>query len=64
MLIVDERPLVGSTTLGWMEFHCRFGMKAPDKYWGGLPAVIFLGDDIQVKSSTTPAAMHGALVWK
>jgi hypothetical protein len=25
VLLVDERSLIGSKTLGWMEFMCRYG---------------------------------------
>jgi hypothetical protein len=76
-LLVDERSLVGSTTLGWMEFLCSYGIDKGSKSktsWGGLPVVVFLGDDVQLPpvcdspvyrcKSTIPAAMHGALVWK
>ena len=72
-LIVDERSLVGSKTLGWMEFLCQHGSQVSQP-WGGLPVVVFLGDDIQlppvcdtpvyVGSQKTPSAMHGFLVWK
>ena len=40
-LIVDERSLVGTTSLGWMEYHCRFGFGNLQQSWGGLPVVIF-----------------------
>ena len=72
-LFVDERSLVGSKTLGWMEFLCQHGAKI-SKPWGGLPVIVFLGDDVQlppvcdtpvyVGSSKSPAAVHGFLVWK
>ena len=77
VLLVDERSLVGATTLGWVEFMCRYGVEEGqnfDKTWGGLPVVIFFGDDVQLPpvldspvyntSGKTPAALHGALVWK
>ena len=74
VLIVDERSLVGSTTLGWMEFLCRHGMNNSSVSWGGLPVVIFLGDDVQlppvcdspvyIGKSKIPAAIHGHLVWQ
>jgi hypothetical protein len=45
-----------------------------DQSWGGLPVVIFLGDDVQLSpvldspvynsSSKLPAALLGVLVWK
>ena len=76
-LLVDERSLIGSNTLGWMEFMCRHGGAAhtgSSESWGGLPVVVFLGDDVQLPPvldtpvykpvGTTSAAMHGALVWK
>ena len=34
-LIVDERSIVGSTTMGWMEFHCKYGLNESSKSWGG-----------------------------
>lgn len=47
-ILVDERSLIGSTTLGWMEFHSRCGTGISDKSWGGIPVVVFLGDDVQL----------------
>jgi len=77
VLLVDERSMIGATTLGWMEFMCRCGIQSGDNYdkpWGGLPVVIFFGDDVQLPpvldspvfncSSKLPAAMHGVLVWQ
>ena len=56
---------------------CRHGVAAhtgSSESWGGLPVVVFLGDDVQLPPvldtpvykpvGTTPAVMHGALVWK
>jgi predicted deacylase len=46
VLLVDERSLIGATTLGWVEFMCRYGVEEGqnfDKTWGGLPVVIFFG---------------------
>ncbi len=76
VLLVDERSLIGATTLGWMEFMCRCGMNngsSSDKSWGGLPVVVFLGDDVQLPPvldspvynchSKSPTAIHGVLVW-
>lgn len=73
-LLVDERSLIGSTTLGWMEFHSRCGTGISDQSWGGIPVVVFLGDDVQLppvldnpvyhSKSTSPASMHGVLVWQ
>ena len=61
-------------TLGWMEFHCRYALNSTNIPWGGLPVVVFLGDDVQLPpvcdspvyycSSKIPAALHGAIVWK
>lgn len=77
VLIVDKRSLVGATTLGWMEFMCRHGVengRNSEKSWVGLPAVLFLGDDVQLPPvldspvyncrSNTPAALHGVFVWQ
>jgi hypothetical protein len=39
VLLVDERSLIGATTLGWVEFMCRYGVEEGqnfDKTWGGL----------------------------
>lgn len=47
-IVVDETSLIGSTTLGWMEFHSRCGTGISDKSWGGIPVVVFLGDDVQL----------------
>jgi hypothetical protein len=76
VLLVDERSMIGATTLGWMEFMCRYGVKIGENFdqsWGGLPVVIFLGDDVQLSpvldspvynsSCKLPAALHGVLVW-
>ena len=78
VLLVDERSLVGSTTLGWMEHMCHHGMASQldqSASWGGLPVVVFFGDDVQLPpvcdspvykngERMSPAALHGALVWK
>jgi hypothetical protein len=43
--------MIGTTTLGWMAFMCRYGVKNGeniDQSWGDLPVVIFLGDDVQL----------------
>ena len=40
-ILVDERSLIGSTTLGWMDFHCRCGTGILDQTWGGIPVVVF-----------------------
>lgn len=47
-ILVDERSLIGSTTLGWMDFHCRCGTGLADQSWGGIPVVVFFGDDVQL----------------
>lgn len=44
-LLVDERSLIGCTTLGWMEFMCRSGVnkgKNAMSSWGGIPVVVFI----------------------
>lgn len=48
VLLFDERLLIGSTTLGWLEFHSRCGTGISDQSWGGIPVVVFLGDDVQL----------------
>ena len=77
VLLVDERSLIGVTTLGWMEFMFRYGVNGGDNCdlsWGGLPVVVFLGDDVQLppvldypvykNKGKYPAALHGELVWQ
>ena len=73
-ILVDERSLIGSTTLGWMDFHCRCGTGILDQTWGGIPVVVFFGDDVQLppvldapvylSKGKSPASMHGVLVWQ
>ncbi|CAC5388042.1 unnamed protein product [Mytilus coruscus] len=76
VILVDERSLIGATTLGWMEFMCRYGMQNGENFeksWGGLPVVVFFGDDVQLppvldspvfnSTSKIPASLHGVLVW-
>jgi hypothetical protein len=69
--------MVGATTLGWMEFMCRYGVRNGeniDQSWGGLPVVIYLGDAVQLSpvlhspvynsSCKLPVALNGVLVRK
>ncbi|XP_053372848.1 uncharacterized protein LOC128546392 [Mercenaria mercenaria] len=76
-LLVDERSLIGTNTLGWMEYMCRHGVHKGSKShlsWGGLPVVIFFGDDVQLppvldspvynNKSQSPASRHEELVWQ
>jgi hypothetical protein len=46
VLLVDERSMIGCINLDWMEFMCKSGMEVESKSWGGLPVVVFLGDDV------------------
>jgi hypothetical protein len=77
VLLVDERSMIGATTLGWMEFMFSYGVKNGENIyqsWGDLPVVIFLGDDVQLSpvlhspvyssSCKLPVALHGVLVRK
>ena len=77
VILVDERSLIGSTTLGLMEFMCRCGVRHGHNAaasWGGLPIVVFFGDDVHLppilyspvgnSSGKCPASMHGVLVWQ
>ena len=77
VLLIDERSLIGATIMGWMEWMCRYGVNKgaqSNQSWGGIPVVVFFGDDIQLPPvldspvynghSKVPAAMHGVLVWK
>ena len=43
-LLVNERSLIGSTTLSWIDFHCRCGTVYSDQTWSGIPVVVFFGD--------------------
>jgi hypothetical protein len=57
-------------------FNSRYSMNngSMSSSWGGLPVVIFLGDDVHLPpvcgspvykyKRTKPAALHGALEWK
>ena len=74
-LLIDERSMIGCTTLGWMEYQCHYAVKEKSELsWGGIPVVVFLGDDVQLPpvcdspvyncQLQNPAAMHGVLVWK
>ena len=74
-ILVDERSMVGCCTLGWMEYHTRCGIpEHSEEEWGGIPVVVFLGDDIQLPpvcdspvylcKSKKPASLRGALVWQ
>jgi hypothetical protein len=76
VLLVDERSLIGSKTLGWMEFMCRYGTNNDEclnQSWRGLSVVVFCGNDVQLppvldspvynSSGKLPASMHGVLVW-
>ena len=67
--------MIDCSTMGWMEYMCHYGInKNSDYLWGGLPVIVFLGDDVQlppVRESPvyncylqTPAALHGVSVWK
>lgn len=51
VLVGDERSMFGRTTMGWMEQYARYavnrGATAHD-LWGGMPAVVFMGDDVQL----------------
>ncbi len=75
-LLVDERSLIGCKLLAWMEFQCRHGMyngAKSNEEWGGLPAIIFFGDDLQLppvcdsplyrKNLKTTNCIYGSLCW-
>ena len=51
LLCVDEKSMIGKTTLGWMEFRARCGNEnnnERDWSWGGIPVVVFFGDEVQL----------------
>ena len=57
-----------------MEFMRKSGTGVESKSWGGLPVVVFLGDDVQLPpvldcpvykwNAKSQASMRGSLVWK
>ena len=52
-LIVDERSLISNKLIAEMEDHIRqtaHGGKNKNEPWGGIPIVIFVGDDMQLPS--------------
>ena len=73
LLIVDERSMVGLHMLAYMEHHAKIGMKNTQQPWGGVPCVLFFGDDAQLrpvldrpvysKNNDTPSGMKGELNW-
>ena len=58
--------------LGWMEYRLQQG-KMSEEVWGGIPVVVFLGDDIQLPpvcdapvymgNAKSAAGLHGTIVW-
>ena len=75
-LLIDERSMIGSTTLGWMEYMCQHAIQKKAQSaasWGGIPVVVFLGDEVQLppvcdspvynNHLENPAAMRGVLIW-
>ena len=49
VLVGDERSMFGRTTMGWMEQHARYAVNrgaTAHELWGGMPAVVFMGDDV------------------
>ncbi|XP_078350740.1 uncharacterized protein LOC144635515 [Oculina patagonica] len=76
VLIGDERSMFGRTTMGWMEQHARYAINRganADKLWGGIPILVFMGDDVQlppvcdtpvyIPDSRSAPSNHGRLVW-
>lgn len=51
VLVGDERSMFCCTTLGWIEQHARYavnGGATAEDLWGGIPVVVFMGDDVQL----------------
>lgn len=48
VLPLDERSLIGSTTLVWIEIHSRYSTGISDKSLRGFHIVVFLGDDVHL----------------
>ena len=41
-LLIDERSVIGCTTLDWMEYQCHYAVKEKSELsWGGIPVVNF-----------------------
>ena len=62
MLIVDERSMLSALTVGTMEAFCRQGAfkgTKSEQDWGGMPFIIFVGDDYQL-----PPIDEGAFYWQ
>ena len=76
VLVGDERSMFGRTTMGWMEQHARYAINRganADELWGGIPVVVFMGDDVQlppvcdtpvyIPDCRSAPSNHGRLVW-
>ena len=79
VLVGDERPQFGRTTMGWMEHHARYavnrGANVDELWWGGggIPVVVLMGDDVQlppvcdtpvyIQDCRSAPSNHGRLVW-
>ena len=76
VLVADERSMFGRTTMGWMEHHARYAVNRGanvDELWGGIPVVVFMGDDVQlppvcdtpvyIQDCRSAPSNHGRLVW-
>lgn len=53
LLIVDERSMLEAKIVGLMEKRCRtyaYGGQCKNLPWGGIPVVLFVGDDFQLPS--------------
>ena len=58
VIIIDERSMVDATVLGIIKYYmqkCAHGGGNSDHPWGGIPIIIFVGDDYQL-----PPIMPGA----
>ena len=51
VIIIDERSMMDATVLGIIQYYmkkCAHGGKQKDHPWGGIPIIIFVGDDYQL----------------
>lgn len=68
--------MFGCITLGWIEQHARYavnGGATAEDLWGGIPVVVFMGDDVQlppvcdtpvyIEHCRSAPSNHGHLVW-
>ena len=76
VLVGDEQSMFEHTTMGLMEQHARYAINRlgnTDELWGGIPVVVFMGDDVQlppvcdtpvyIPDCRSAPSNHSRLVW-